>query len=71
MVIASHVCLFLALDAAEKEQLSTEQIVKNKNDKWVVLMAALRWWLNVKANIKPISSDTHQLHAMPLHHFTI
>ena len=41
MVIASHVCLFLALDAAEKERLATEQIVKYKNDKYVVLTAAL------------------------------
>ncbi len=25
----------------------------------------------VQADIKPISSDTHQLHAIPLHYFTI
>ena len=25
----------------------------------------------IKAKIKPVSSDTHQLHATPLRHFTI
>ena len=27
--------------------------------------------VNVKANIYEISSDSHQLHYIPLHHFTI
>ena len=31
----------------------------------------VKYYVNIKANIEEISSDTHQLYYIPLHHFTI